>query len=83
MRRPQKDKVTGHRLFDSTYDEDGRPVCVGGQSMEYLGTDQEGNHHFRCPSDSCWLKAKVDWSRYCNSGHSETAPKGSCCGSSA
>ena len=71
VRRPQKDKETGHRRFDSTYDEDGRPVCVGGQSMEYLGTDQEGNHHFRCSSEGCWLKDKVDWSRYCNSGHSE------------
>ena len=75
VRRPQKDKETGQRRFDSTYDEDGRPVCVGGQSMEYLGTDQEGNHHFRCPSEGCWLKDKVDWSRYCNSRHSEQ-PKG-------
>ena len=25
----------------------------------------------RCPSEGCWLKDKVDWSRYCNSGHSE------------
>ena len=71
VRRPQKDKETGQRLFDGTHDEDGRPVCVGGQSMEYLGTDQKGNHHFRCPSEGCWLKDKVDWSRYCNSGHSE------------
>ena len=71
VRRPQKDKETGQRLFDNTYDEDGRPVCMGGQSMEYLGTDQKGNHHFRCPSEGCWLKDKVDWSRYCNSGHSE------------
>ena len=71
VRRPQKDKETGHRRFDNTYDEDGRPVCAGEQSMEYLGTDQKGNHHFRCPSEGCWLKDKVDWSRYCNSGHSE------------
>ena len=71
VRRPQKDKETGKRRFDGTYDEDGRPVCVGGQSMAYLGTDQKGNHHFRCPSEGCWLKDKVDWSRYCNSGHSE------------
>ena len=71
VRRPQKDKETGKRRFDGTYDEDGRPVCVGGQSMEYLGTDQKGNHHFGCPSEGCWLKDKVDWSCYCNSGHSE------------
>ena len=71
VRRPQKDKKTGHRLFDSTYDEDGRPLCMGRQSMEYLGTDLKGNHHFRCSSEGCWLKDKIDWSRYCNSEHSE------------
>ena len=71
VRRPQKDKATGKRLFDSTYDEDGRPLCVGGQPMDYIGTDKEGNHYFRCPGEGCWLKSKVDWSRYCNSGHSE------------
>ena len=71
VRRPQKDKKTGHRLFDSTYDEDGRPLCMGRQSMEYLGTDPKGNHHFRCSSEGCWLKDKIDWSRYCNSEHSE------------
>ena len=71
VRRPQKDKETGKRRLDGTYDEDGRPVCVGGQSMEYLRTDQEGNHHFRCSREGCWLKDKVDWSCYCNSGHSE------------
>ena len=71
VRRPQKDTKTGHRLFDGTYDEDGRPSCVGGQFMEYLGTDPKGNHHFRCSSEGCWLKHKIDWSRYCNSVHSE------------
>ena len=71
VRRPQKDQESGKRRFNGTYDEHGRPVCVGSQSMEYLGTDQEGKHHFRCPSEGCWLKDKVDWSRYCNSGHSE------------
>ena len=71
VRRPQKDKATGKRLFDSTYDEDGRSLCVGSQPMDYIGTDKEGNHYFRCPGEGCWLKRKVDWSRYCNSGHSE------------
>ncbi len=71
VRRPQKDTKTGHRLFDSTYDEDGRPLCIGRQPMEHLGTDPKGNHHFRCSSEDCWLKEKIDWSRYCNSVHSE------------
>ena len=39
--------------------------------MTYLGTDLEGGHHFRCPASGCQLKNKIDWSRYCNSQHSE------------
>ena len=39
--------------------------------MDYIGTDKVGNHYFRCTDEGCWLKHKVDWSRYCNSGHSE------------
>ena len=71
VRRPPKDKETGERRHDGLYDEDGRPVCVGGQPMAYLGTDSEGGHHFRCRTGGCWLKDKIDWSRYCDSEHSE------------
>ena len=71
VRRPPKDKKTGKRSYDGLYDEDGRPLCIGGQPMDYIGTDTEGDHHFRCPSQGCWLKDKVDWSRYCDSEHSE------------
>ena len=39
VRRPEKDKETGKRLYDGIYDEDGRPTCVGGKSMEYVETD--------------------------------------------
>ena len=41
IRRPEKDKETGRRLYDGIYDEDGRPTCIGGQSMEYVETDPE------------------------------------------
>ena len=71
VRRPPKDKKTGKRRYEGLYDEDGRPICVGGESMAYLGTDPDGGHHFRCRPDGCWLKNKVDWSRYCDSYHSE------------
>ena len=69
--RPPKDKQTGKRLYDGTYDKKGRPVCVGGQSMEFVGTDPEGAHLFRCPPEGCRLKSKLDWSRYCHDEHSE------------
>ena len=34
--------------------------------MEYLGSDPEKGHLFRCPGDSCHLKHKVHWSCYCD-----------------
>ena len=71
VRQPQEDKDTGKRLFDGTYDENGRPLCIGGEPMTWLGTDPDGAHHFRCPSQGCMLKDKIDWSRYCDSEHSE------------
>ena len=71
VRRPVKDGRTGKRRYEGLYDEQGRPVCVGGQPMAYLGTDPEGAHHFRCLPGGCALKDKMDWSRYCNSEHSE------------
>lgn len=49
VRRPPKDKETKKRRYDGLYDKEGRPICVGGKSMTYLGTDSEGNHWFRCP----------------------------------
>ena len=71
VRRPPKDKKTGKRLYGGTYAEDGRPVCLGRKPMTWLGMDPDGAHHFRCPPEGCRLKDKVDWSRYCDSEHSE------------
>ncbi len=53
VRRPKKDKKTGKRLWDGTYDEDGRPTCDCGTSKEYAETDPEKGHLFRCPADGC------------------------------
>lgn len=66
VREPPKDKETGQRLYDGIYDVKGRPTCIGGKSMEYLGTDPEQGHLFRCPKDGCHLKGKVLFSRYCD-----------------
>ena len=71
VRRPPKNKKTGKRRFDGTYTEDGRPVCMGGKPMAWLGTDPDGAHHFRCPAEGCHLKDKINWSRHCDSEHSE------------
>ena len=53
VRRPKKDKKTGKRLYDGTYDEEGRPTCTCGKSREYVETDPEKGHLFRCPADGC------------------------------
>ena len=53
VRRPKKDKKTGKRLWDGTYDEVGRPTCDCGTSKEYVGTDPGKGHLFRCPDDDC------------------------------
>ena len=70
--RPTQDKATKRRLYDGIYTADGRPTCVGQQPMDYLGTDLDGAHWFRCPPQGCHLKEKLDWSRYCNDTHWES-----------
>ena len=43
--------------------------------MDYLGTDPEGFHYFRCPAQGSWLKDKVGWSRYCDMTLAEYSEK--------
>ena len=66
IRLPQKDPETGQRLYDGVYVEDGRPLCAGDCPMEYVATDPEQGHLFRCPTDGCHLEGKVDFSGNCN-----------------
>ena len=71
VRRPEKDKKTGKRRYDGIYDEEGRPTCIGGQSMEHVETDPEKGHLFRCPTDGCPLKETVQFTRHCDHEHHE------------
>ena len=71
IRLPQMDKETKQRLYDGIYDEKGRPTCMGGKSMEYVDTDPEKGHLFRCPFEGCHLKGKVHFSGYRDSEHYE------------
>ena len=70
VRLPAKDEE-GQRLYDGIYEAEGRPTCVGGKPMEYVETDAEKGHLFRCPSEGCHLKGKVHFTRYCDSEHYE------------
>ena len=83
IRRPEKDKETGKRLYDGIFDEDGRPTCIGGQSMEYVETAPDKGHLFRCPADGCPLKETVQSRKPSNSRGIATtsttrSPKGGC-----
>ena len=69
IRLPEKHKETGQRRYDGIYFEDGRPTCLGGKPMEYIATDPEQGHLFRCPAEGCHLKDTVHFTRYCNDEH--------------
>ena len=71
VRLPEKNEENGKRLYDGIYDAEGRPTCIGGKSMEYVETDPEQGHLFRCPAEGCHLKGKIHFSRYCDSEHYE------------
>ena len=70
VRLPAKDEE-GQQFYDGIYVADGRPTCVGGKPMEYVETDAEKGHLFRCPAGGCHLKGKVHFTRYCDSEHYE------------
>ena len=57
------------------YDTKGRPVCIGNIPMEYTGTDDDGNHHFRCDPAGCHLKNELLFTLHCNDT-CEEAPEG-------
>ena len=71
VRRPPKDKETGHRLYDGIYTADGKPTCIGGKPMDYVETDAEQGHLFRCPAEGCHLKGKVQFTGHCKDEHYE------------
>ena len=69
--KPPKDKKTGKRLYEGLYNKNGLPVCIGGKPMDFLETDPDGKHKFRCQEEGCHLKGRTDWSRYCDFEYSE------------
>ena len=44
-------------LYDGIFDKKGRPTCLGGVPMNYVGTSKKNGHHlFECPPEGCALK---------------------------
>ena len=75
VRLPEKDKASGQRLYNGNYDKDGRPLCACGKPMEYLLTDPEEGHLFRCPSQGCGVGDKDGAAGRCE-GQRYVTPEG-------
>ena len=44
------------RLYDGIYTEKGVPTCLGKIEMEYVRSDREKGHLYRCRAEGCHLK---------------------------
>ena len=44
------------RLREGVYGDDGTPTCVGMLPMEFVRTDPDKGHLYRCPPNGCHLK---------------------------
>ena len=75
VRLPEQDKVTGQRLYKGDFDKDGRPLCACGNFMEYVLTDPEEGHLFRCPAHGCDDKDKDGVAGHCE-GQRYVKPEG-------
>ena len=75
VRLPEKDKASGQRLYNGNYDKDGRPLCACGKPMEYVLTDAEEGHLFRCPSHVCDAKDQASVAECCD-GQRYVKPEG-------
>lgn len=51
---------------NQTYSLEGRPRCTGGLDMDYLGTNREKGHFFRCPEGGCHLKDTIQFTKHCD-----------------
>ena len=58
-------RYAGRTLYEGIYTERGVPTCIGMVSMEYIRTDPEKGHLYRCPSGGCRLKNRKGV-RYCD-----------------
>ncbi len=52
-------------LFEGVYTEEGVPTCLGMVPMEYVGTDPQKGHLYRCRRKRCHLTGQKG-RRYCN-----------------
>lgn len=46
------------RLYEDVYGEDSNPTCIGIVRMQYVRSDPERGHLYRCPVGGCHLKGR-------------------------
>ena len=51
------------KLRESIYTNDGTPACVGEIPMEWVASDPERGHLYRCAAGGCRLKSRAGFSR--------------------
>ena len=49
-------RLPNRGLQDSIYTQEGIPTCIGNLPMEYVRSDPEKGHLYRCPAGGCALK---------------------------
>ena len=54
----------GRKRREGIYEQDGTPTCVGNVRMEYVRSDPEKGHLYRCPGEGCPLQDRQGV-RYC------------------
>ena len=52
------------KKWEGVYDEDGAPTCIGQVPMQYVRSDPQEGHLYRCPPEGCKLKDRQGV-RYC------------------
>ena len=57
-------RMPSGRRREGIYDDNGTPTCVGNVRMEYVRSDPEKGHLYRCPGEGCPLQDRQGV-RYC------------------
>ena len=58
-------KTPGDKPREGVYTQDGAPTCIGMVEMDYVRSDQEKGHLYRCRPEGCHLKTRQGV-RYCH-----------------
>ena len=66
-RRATYDVLSSDGTYEGTFDKNGFPLCAGDIPMDYVGSDAERGHLFRCSQEGCDMKKKtlIPW-LYCS-----------------